>query len=551
MIIRNNLHALNSLNALHKSSIGETSANQKLSSGRRINSAADDAAGSAISAQMSAQIRALSQANRNTNDGASMLLTAEATLDEVHNMLQRARELAVQAATDTYVHSEREKIQVEMDAIASTIKEMTAQANFNGLPLLRSDTLSTNYVDIPSDLNFLTGQSALVDNDRNVTLVSGTNPGVTSLNTNGATDDMDTWLTSFSSTYATQKDATIAALQALLPASGIASSDVGAALDSFQDFASQTFSSTSSLPAMSAFSNYHDKAMDIWDTYKEEFPDVFEYRFANDPDFEEYKNRFPGIFDEDFTPPNPSFYQEFDSIQARLPNPFSPDPILAMRTGNNSSITAIESLITDRDTAIGLGQDPTAFDNAINNAVNSIIARLENFETNFIDTDMPRTISMFESLENVATALHNASPKRPIPSYQIQVGANEGDRMTTSIPITVSAFSLNVSTIDLTSNCPRQPKLDSVITRLTKATSDVSQVRSDIGSEINRLRHNSLHLTNSEENLTNSNSRIADTDMALEFSKKVRYQVLTSAGINMLAQANQSPNRVLELISAN
>jgi len=101
MIINHNLPAVNANNKLNKNVVGVKKSTEKLSSGFRINRAADDAAGLAISEKMRAHIRGLSQAVRNANDGVSLIQTAEGALDEVHDMLKRLKELAVMFGTDT------------------------------------------------------------------------------------------------------------------------------------------------------------------------------------------------------------------------------------------------------------------------------------------------------------------------------------------------------------------------------------------------------------------------------------------------------------------
>lgn len=115
MRVNCNISAIIANNQLGKSENSVSQAIERLSSGLRINHAKDDASGMAISKKMHAQIRALEQSSRNTQDGVSVVQTAESALGEVENMLQRMRELAVQAATDTNGSEDREAIQLEID----------------------------------------------------------------------------------------------------------------------------------------------------------------------------------------------------------------------------------------------------------------------------------------------------------------------------------------------------------------------------------------------------------------------------------------------------
>jgi len=116
---------------------------EKLSSGLRINRAADDAAGLSISEKMRAQIRGLNQASRNGQDAVSLVQTAEGGLNETHSILQRMRELAVQAANDTNVTLDRTAIKTEMDALSNEIDHIAQSTNFNGTNLLSASTSLT------------------------------------------------------------------------------------------------------------------------------------------------------------------------------------------------------------------------------------------------------------------------------------------------------------------------------------------------------------------------------------------------------------------------
>src|SRR3954453_17315870 len=134
--ITHNVEAMNSYNSLSKTSSAISKAMQRLSSGYRINSASDDAAGLGISESMRSQIRGLSQAQKNIQDGSSMIQTAEGNLDEVHSMLQRVRELAVQYKNGSLDDAARTSIQNEVNQLASEISRIGEQAQFNSISLL-------------------------------------------------------------------------------------------------------------------------------------------------------------------------------------------------------------------------------------------------------------------------------------------------------------------------------------------------------------------------------------------------------------------------------
>ena len=131
MRINHNLQALNSYNRLAKNQAMGSKSVQKLSSGLRINSAADDAAGLTISEKMRSQIRGLEQASRNAQDGISLIQTAEGALGETHEILQKMRELAVQSSNDTNVAVDRVGIQSEADQLAEEISRIANSTEFN------------------------------------------------------------------------------------------------------------------------------------------------------------------------------------------------------------------------------------------------------------------------------------------------------------------------------------------------------------------------------------------------------------------------------------
>ena len=141
MIINNNISAINTRNQLYITNTAAGKSMEKLSSGKRINRAADDAAGLSISEKMRAQIRGLNQAARNAQDGISLIQTAEGALDEVSNMLVRLKELAVQKANGTYNTDDVSNLKLEMDSLGKEIDNIFDNTKFNGFKVLT--TLAT------------------------------------------------------------------------------------------------------------------------------------------------------------------------------------------------------------------------------------------------------------------------------------------------------------------------------------------------------------------------------------------------------------------------
>ena len=135
-VVNTNTNALFAQNALKINNRDLSKSIQQLSTGSRINSAGDDAAGMAIASTMTAQIRGLNQAVRNANDGISMLQTADGAMSQQSNILQRMRELAVQASTGTYSSTQRGYLQTEFSALTTELSNIASQTTWNGISIL-------------------------------------------------------------------------------------------------------------------------------------------------------------------------------------------------------------------------------------------------------------------------------------------------------------------------------------------------------------------------------------------------------------------------------
>lgn len=136
MRINHNIAALNTHRQLNSANNAQGKSMEKLSSGLKINRAGDDAAGLAISEKMRGQIRGLDMASKNAQDGISLIQTAEGALNEVHAILQRQRELAVQSSSDTNVAADRTALKAEFDQLTTEVKRITDTTQFNTLNLL-------------------------------------------------------------------------------------------------------------------------------------------------------------------------------------------------------------------------------------------------------------------------------------------------------------------------------------------------------------------------------------------------------------------------------
>lgn len=228
-IINTNMSSLVSQKNLSHSRNALGTAMERLSSGMRINSAKDDAAGQAIANRMNSQIKGMAQAQRNANDGISMIQTTEGALNQINNNLQRVRELAVQAASDTNDVADRESIQTEITERINEIDRVAKSASFNGIKLADGTNAS---------LKIQIGANTEAEDSITISLTDGTTAGlsVDSLTAGAVTDS-------------TAAYATIDAVDAALKTVDTARSGLGATLNRFDSVISNLQNSETNLSA--------------------------------------------------------------------------------------------------------------------------------------------------------------------------------------------------------------------------------------------------------------------------------------------------------------
>ncbi len=179
MVVQHNLTAMNSNRMLGITSSTQAKSTEKLSSGYKVNRAADDAAGLAISEKMRRQVRGLTQASANAQDGISCVQTAEGALAEVHDMLQRMNELAVKAANGTNTTADRDYIQAEVSALVTEIDRVATTTTFNEQSLLNGDFASGKTLQVGAEN--ATAQRITIE----ISAMSATGIGVNGLDVSG------------------------------------------------------------------------------------------------------------------------------------------------------------------------------------------------------------------------------------------------------------------------------------------------------------------------------------------------------------------------------
>jgi len=455
MRINHNIASLNTYRQLSTNNTLTSKSLEKLSSGLRINRAGDDAAGLAISEKMRAQIRGLDQAQRNAQDGISLIQTAEGALNETHSILQRMRELAVQAATDTNTAADRQNIQSEIDQLASEITRISSDTEFNTKKLLNGQmgmtlTPTSNTAELQ---NVAAVGTALVGGKYTLTMAA------TGTDTIGSFTNSTT--------------------------GGLVKSDVA----------------------------IHTGAEISYGNYR---LDVSGYSGGNGnlvltgPDGTQVSQNGVNLTAK-FTIGNIDFDAGTHHITSNGTITFQ-----IYNNGLKVELTGVP--------AGGTAATMTALTNYTGETLN-----VGGFQFS-LKTNHGANGTTFEG-----QVTDN--------SIKFQIGANSNQ--TTSVSINdMSASRLGVNSLVVTN----QTGASASITTIDSALSTVSSERAKLGAIQNRLEHTINNLGTTSENLTASESRIRDVDMAKEMMDYIKMSILSQAATAMLAQANQQPQLVLQLL---
>jgi len=555
MVVQHNLNAINANNKMNINVSGTKKATEKLSSGYQINRAGDNAAGLAISEKMRSQIRGLSQATKNANDGISLIQTAEGGLNETHSILQRMRELAVQSANGTYQDdTDREAIQLEVDALKSEINRIASSTEYNGMKLLDGSLggTTTGTTDFGARYGVLISANTLVDGANKLkenlslegaTLTSSVN-GVTVTLADAASgvggenaqwDAAGTTLTinlkagqSYSQSQindliknATMAKADSAAAQTSTPA------DVELKLKSgvFTFQKAETFKTSAGVRAASddtELVGYLINGTDQNDGYADTIKftsnnygeDTRKLKIATDVAAgKEWvatttaNNEGTGIKDGEFT--------------------------LHLATGVEYTEEDIQNLLKQA----GLDYTVTLTDSKTPDGDKSFYAQKVVAEADADEIEIGKTTA--------GAGLGSDKLTGTGKGLTFQIGANgvEDQRVTLSVG-DMSSTSIGVGGADVST----QDAANKAIDMVDRAVKTVSMQRAGLGALQNRLEYTVNNLTTTNENLTAAESQIRDTDMATEMINYTKNNILQQASQAMLAQANQQPQAILQLL---
>ena len=498
MVVQHNMAAMNANRMLSGVASAQSKSTEKLSSGYRINRAADDAAGLSISEKMRSQIRGLNQASTNAQDGISLIQTAEGALNEQHSILQRMRELAVQASNGTETNDDREAVQNEIEQLQSELTRISDTTEFNTMKLL-DGSQSGNKVQA----------SVSKSADANLT----TEPATTGKSVSAAlTNTAD----GTESTYAVtvmDKDGNASTTTVKFTAGADEGKDAYAIIKALKDT---------------------------------DLADKFDMEYSTGAKTITFTSKEEGVSS------NVVLTQLGTAASAAATVTPGEDAYskLAAGIGAYTGKGNIEdSIFTVNGEKFAYVTDPTKLGDDYKD-VNYVQTKADDGTVDKDDAAaMAKLINAKTGIAAVADGNGNISLKAGSSNtgkgIELQIGANEGQTMSFTLDdMSADALGVGVGKVDLS----KQESAKTATTTIDAAIKKVSAARGRMGAVQNRLEHTINNLDTAAENMQTAESRIRDTDMAEEMVNYSKNNILAQAGQSMLAQANQSNQGVLTLL---
>jgi len=540
MRINHNIAALNTYRQLSTNNSATSKSLEKLSSGLRINRAGDDAAGLAISEKMRAQVRGLDMASRNSQDGVSLIQTAEGALSETHSILQRMRELATQSANGTNTADDRAAIQTEVTQLKSEIDRIGNTTEFNTQKLLNGSLKSAGgVVGQNSTTSAIIGKQTAGTNPLAVVAaadIADTNFVEETLTIDG-TDIKVNWanLSADDKSFLKTLDSTdvasaIRAKDIVVNALNSAIDDSGLSIAHVNGFVDGTGAMTIQSGSKGTASNIDLSANDaglggVWSV-------VGGTAAAGESTFNGTDTGSTGAADglSDLTVNGVLMEVDLSAVAANGDD--MTDVATALASAINASILAYNGVSNKVDGEAGFIKDVTVTstkDGRLSITSDSGPVALKDRGTNTDVDDLGLSSAQTESAGGGGMTF--------------QIGANRGQTISFGISDMRSA-ALGVSGVDVST----ATAASSSIGTLDSAITAVSSERAKLGAVQNRLEHTINNLGTSSENLTAAESRIRDVDMAKEMMEFTKSNILSQAAQAMLAQANQQPQGVLQLL---
>lgn len=569
MRINTNIQAINAYRQL-TISYGKVSKNiEKLSSGLRINRAGDDAAGLAISEKMRSQIRGLKMAERNTLDGVSLIQTAEGALQEVHNALQRMRELAIQAANGTMADNDRLAIQNEIDQLTYDIDRIAKTTQFNANPLLRGSLLSRPVITTNSpDIKYVGGGTWKGDvvaepNERGEVKIKFDATAPTSpIPVDGHYIEIN------GKRYEFDSDDSVNASHVKVAIDTTGANDTEKIKNTLENLLNAIGENDNTFD--SSLSEVNGNILTLKTAKNMSPKDAAEIKVSST------NAGTVKFLVSDETKSTNELYASNESTNWKT-----------IYLNINEVPRAGDSIIID-GTKIHFDSTSAAYDSTENSATIGIDGKT----VYDIMTEIISTISSAKSNSNAEALLdYKANGNSLILTtnktddgagngleiefrdsdfetyagkdmeINLQIGANDSESMKLLIGVMDAAFLgiarqadhkgvISTAGVDAEAGISvlNEEHANNAISFFDNAIRLVSESRSRLGAYQNRLEHTIANLTTAAENMTAAESRIRDVDMALEMSEYTKNNIINQSAIAMLAQANQMPQGILQLL---
>lgn len=559
MIIQHNMQAANSNRMLGTITSSQAKSTEKLSSGFRINRAADDAAGLSISEKMRGQIRGLSQASTNAQDGISLIQTAEGALNESHAILQRMRELSVQAANGTETDDDRTAVQDEIEQLQEELTRISTDTEFNTMKLLdgslagkgnekatsavtigvsdvftatsaklQAGTAPTTYADFDSSIKdtlTIDGQEVTVDWSKALEHTAIDAAGIKAATDAGKIDSIGDELAEIMQN----------AINDAITESGASVEGVKVSYDATAHkmvLESTKTGSDASLKFTGATGSLLTET--LAGTNGTASSAKGDYTIPNDGD---------ATASENVIVAGSKMTVDVAGQKVQLTTTTAITEDMSLSNVATALQADLQTAIADAMAAQGLSAGMEGFIDSTKVTVTAENGALK------IEGPLGADITFDESEAAKALGLNpSAKPaetSKASGSMTLQIGANEGQTMSFNIDdMSAEALGVGKGKLDLST----QNTAKTAMTTIDEAIKTVSENRGRMGAIQNRLEHTIANLDTSAENLQSAESRIRDVDMAEEMVEYSKNNILQQAAQSMLAQANQSTQGVLSLL---
>ena len=564
MIVQHNMSAMNANRMLGITNSSLAKSTEKLSSGYKINRAADDAAGLSISEKMRSQIRGLNKASDNAQDGISLIQTAEGALNESHSILQRMRELSVQASNGTETDDDREAVQKEISQLQDELTRISSTTEFNTMKLLDGSLGSKSASSqgaVLTGTNVATFSATGLDSNsvkKNLSGLAGTTVKDT-FEIDGQKFTID-WskgkAEDFASKYSvdltnmteSQTKALASDLETLLNESAADAGVSGTVKVAYKANGQITVTSNNN-GEESSFGFVGTDATTVTEGAAAT-DSLGAVMFSGQAAANAAKTADATMKISNTIAANSTFTMTINGteVQAKIATAINEGD--EMKTAAGIIQTSVQTAVDAYNTAMGTGTTTEA----LKNTDFTVTANKDGSFNIEYTGDKEVSFSFGEATVNgltgtTATKLgltnKQSASATSNKGIELQIGANEGQTMEFTIDdMSAAALGVDGNKVDLAT----QDGAQKATTTIDAAIKKVSAQRSKLGAVQNRLEHTIANLDTAAENTQTSESRIRDTDMAEEMVAYSKNNILLQAGQSMLAQANQSNQGVLSLL---